>query len=520
MASLTQRRLRPLSLALQVLALLDGHLACRTGWYTACQQAPFVPGYNLAGEGFDIVRMQRKGAYVIDVRTFLTPNETCTLCENRLQGGQVQKLPLSVLDWRFGSQCRQQLASAVHESYEAVVSSSTSSISNRWEAGLDLDKVGKVALGGTQSQLSHFAMSHARADRFVFSSDEFSCKSYRFRLTDQPPLSADFLRHLQGLPPQYNSSTKAAYQRLIDTYGTHYVRQVELGGWLRRTTAIRSCLATLNGHTASFASECLSAQLALQLGLLGASASSARCRAVLENHDSKMGFSSGFLAHLMEVQGGQQWLREALRSGGGRPSFTDWLRSLTDFPDVVSCAVHPLHELVREPRVREALKRAVRSHIQGHALQEGGAAAQACSGVPNLHSNCCPLEPGWGRLRVTVERASGLRGDPVGQTEGYVKVWFGSRFQQTHFIKESNDPVWNAAYDFGAGHTAQHLVFEVWDKDVQHDDKLGRCTLTPQQGSHSSSCSLDRGGVFYYSYTFTCDPYLTGLSCRTYKPTP
>ena len=62
---------------------------CRVGSVSECEKAPFVPGHNLAGEGFDVVRMRRTGAYVINVKAHLADNHTCTLCPNRFQGGQV-----------------------------------------------------------------------------------------------------------------------------------------------------------------------------------------------------------------------------------------------------------------------------------------------------------------------------------------------------------------------------------------------------------------------------------------------
>ncbi|KAK5619916.1 hypothetical protein CRENBAI_005284 [Crenichthys baileyi] len=57
-------------------------------------EAHFVPGYNLGGEGFDIVKMKRKGAYVIDTETWNLGNGTCKMYINSYMNGENQKVPL------------------------------------------------------------------------------------------------------------------------------------------------------------------------------------------------------------------------------------------------------------------------------------------------------------------------------------------------------------------------------------------------------------------------------------------
>lgn len=79
-------------LALMAMLEVDRVQTCRTGLGSECEKAPLVPGHNLAGEGFDVVRMRRTGAYVINVKSHLADNNTCTLCPNRFQSGQVKTI--------------------------------------------------------------------------------------------------------------------------------------------------------------------------------------------------------------------------------------------------------------------------------------------------------------------------------------------------------------------------------------------------------------------------------------------
>ncbi len=161
-----------------ILTHWDKASACHTGSQVECEKAPFVPGYNLVGEGFDVVRMRRKGAFLINVKSHMD-NGNCTVCKNRFQGGQIQKLPSAVLDWRPLSRCSKQLSSALHHSVDSLMKSSTSLMNNNWEMDLSLDGIGKAIFGGSRSDIAKFAQSQNAMDKATFALHELSCTYYR-----------------------------------------------------------------------------------------------------------------------------------------------------------------------------------------------------------------------------------------------------------------------------------------------------------------------------------------------------
>ncbi|XP_016533251.1 perforin-1-like [Poecilia formosa] len=235
-------------LLLSVLLVHSSVLSCRIGTQTECDAAPFVPGHNLVGEGFDIVTMQRKGAHVIDVKTYLSPKKTCKLCTNPLQNDAYQKSTDPVLQ-----------SSSLVEAY-------TSQDANDWTVGLDFEKFlfDNFDVGGTRSKGYKFALQRSKEDRYTFSIHSVTCSHYGFILSSTPPLSLEFKKQLDVLPTHYNSSTKNEYTKLIQTYGTHFMRLVNLGGRLRRVTSSRSCLSSLNGLNSSEVTKCTKQQIFTQ----------------------------------------------------------------------------------------------------------------------------------------------------------------------------------------------------------------------------------------------------------------
>ncbi|XP_071396771.1 perforin 1.5 [Centroberyx affinis] len=505
-------------LALPIVLEVRGAQACRIGSGSECEKAPFVPGHNLAGEGFDVVRMRRTGAYVINVKAHLSDNHTCTLCPNRFHKGEIQRLPAAVLDWRPFSRCSKQLSSALHHSVDSLLRSSNSLVNNNWGVGLSLDEVGKAVLGGSRSDMAKFARSQHSVDKATFAIHEISCTYYSYRLADHPQLSAEFAKHLKRLPQRLNTSqSRALYRRLIDTYGTHYIHQVQLGGKVRRITAFRTCLATLKGFSESDIKNCLNIELRMALGFLPANVSfSNKCDNLLKGNMS-MGFYQGFMTHKIEVTGGEKYFPDILYQQDPSEAYYSWMNSLHDNPDVVSYAIFPLHHLVEDPEISDNLRSTVTQYIKESQLPEDQTGFKNCSPTPNLDHNCCPLRAGRGTLRLEIHRAAGLRADTFTKTDAFVKIFYNGIYEETETVMDDNDPVWNATYDFGSVELGNQLRFEVWDRDVLYNDVAGRCVVFPERGTHSLSCQLSKG-VLYFTYTTTCDAHLTGYRCGRYSP--
>lgn len=156
--------------------------SCAEGTPRECSDADFVPGTNLAGEGFDITKLERKGAFVINMNEWKQKDKRCTLCTNPFLENKKQKLPLSVVDWRPKHSCSLQVTSKLHRSSESLVTSSSMSVDNNWSANLDISKGakgGSMMLAGTHSKLAEYSMEKTKNDKFSFTSQSMSCEYYR-----------------------------------------------------------------------------------------------------------------------------------------------------------------------------------------------------------------------------------------------------------------------------------------------------------------------------------------------------
>ncbi|XP_041812424.1 perforin-1-like [Chelmon rostratus] len=515
--------------------------SCTDGTPRQCLDAEFAPGINLAGEGFDIIKMERKGAFVIDMNRWKRKDKTCTLCSNPYLENRKQKLPLSVVDWRPNQACSMRVASKLHRSSESLVTSSSSSVENNWSANLDLNvgqKGGSLMIAGTHSKLADYSMEKTKNDKFSFTSHSMSCEYYSYRVSGTPKLHKEFNKAVKQLPKVYSPENKQRFYKLIDNFGTHYITKVKLGGKVQSVTSIRQCQASLQGVSVEEVQMCLEVEASASIKAT-INTQSKHCKQDIDKTDSKTSFSSLFNDRFTEIKGGHTTEPDLLFSADKDPSaYKEWLNTLPQNPDIVSYSLDSLHELLP---TNNPVRKNLRSAISHYILEKGlwkncSERCQAgiksdsrdhcvcqCHNDPAVNQDCCPTRKGMARVIITVRRASGLWGDHTTATDGYVKVSFnGMLVRRSPVINNNNNPHWAMVVDLGPQDLSKgsKVRFEVWDQDnTWDDDLLGQCERELSAGVKEDLCNLQHGRLFY-KWEVKCAPSLSGSSCTDYKPSP
>ncbi|KAK3512034.1 hypothetical protein QTP70_028112 [Hemibagrus guttatus] len=526
-----------------LLVSLSVTTCCRVAPVTECHKFPFVPGHNLVGEGFDIVRMKTTGAYVVNMKEDTTSGEygNCTVCTNALLERE-QKLPSALTDWRVKVNCKRSIRARVFDSTSSVLKHSSSSASVGWKVGLGLPMVAGVALGGTHSKSSTFARSKASQDKFFFTNHEFSCsyytgtEMYSLRVKIQPPLTKEFLQAVRSLPVSYNSQSESAYHHFLSIFGTHYLRQVKLGGRVQTITAVRTCQVAMKGLSVRDVSNCLSAEASAVIKGVQVKGQASYCKSKSNQLEKGNTFSAFFSDRVTEVFGGNVANADLLFSPDKQHGYDAWMKTLQTIPGVMSYMLTPLHILVKSDSARrEGLRKAISQYVMKNAMSSscsskckfGHRSSECsckCSGHQNIDSNCCPSQPGIASLTVKVERATGLWEITVPKPTAMSKCSTGreEKPRQLYGITISQSGIITLSSELWiCQRNCEPIRFEVWDRDnMWDDDRLGMVSIVPTQGNNVRKQFGLKHGTLYVSITAICGPNLQGKHCERYAPSP
>ncbi|KAJ6651655.1 hypothetical protein lerEdw1_020746 [Lerista edwardsae] len=505
---------------------------CRMATPTECQtNAKDVPGLDLASQGFDITRLRHTSLQVLDLSEWQLSNGSCTLCENPLLPGKpLQRLPLAIADWKPIISCQEKVQGSVYQSAISVAKAITElAVKGDWKKDLDVDASSSAgvqsAFTGTNSRMVYYMRRKALQDKYNFLLQHASCSYYKFRIKDKSIINY-FNSSVQRLPEKYEPSSKEQYHNLIAFHGTHFVTDLDVGARVSYLTALPVCLMVLTGDTTSEISDCLEIEVGLTIGLEGVTSNPNFRKCKKKQQDESFRFLIS--EQLTDTEGGDSY--------SDFPDNTvEWLESAKSEPALLSYSLEPLHTLLTagDPR-RDSLQQAVSEYVRERALRREctlpcspgvqHAAWDDCScECPNnnfTNSMCCPQKWGLAKLVVTIVSATGLWGDYITGSDGYVRVFVNNKIMCTKTVWNNNNPEWNVDLDFGIIEFQKDfskLQVEVWDEDFGWDDDLlGKCLISIETWvSTEHSCFLDQGRLTY-KYHLVCAPHLGGDSCRHY----
>lgn len=513
---------------------------CVTGTYQECQKADLIPGHDLAGAGFDITTLHRTVGRITPLESALSRAKTCTLCPNLLLNGRLQKLPNGVAEWHSFSTCALRVSNELFKSSAAYADWLSAEIGRDWRAGLEdillpVDPDAVVAAAGSRATLTQFAIKKERNGGYIFVTREVACVYYRYQVADCPTPETYFSDWLKLLPRVYSNISKPLFYSLINKYGTHYIRQVELGGRVREVTALKNCELSLDGLSGEDVRDCLGMEAFASISpdLAG---KADYCRGLRDSNLSNQTFSEKYSDRKSETMGGSPEAAPIFRISENMQTYQKWAGSLHKVPDVVSYTLAPLHELVSfTGPTKENLKRAVMDYIMERAVhihcppcREGALSRTSgectCQCMPSLEltKDCCPNQQGLADISIFVESGKDLYGDTATQTDSYVRATFGKDSRRTSVIDNNDNPQWDESLEFGALRLAPDklLTIEAWDEDgLFGNDLLGSCTVEAMTtvGFRSHICSLNEGSITF-KVKIECLPNQHGRYCEKYIP--
>ncbi|OCT59073.1 perforin-1 [Xenopus laevis] len=514
---------------------------CRKGSGRECKRALFVPGFNLLGEGINIVTMKSTHAFIFDMNQYLT-NNTCTLCRDPHHHNREWKLPRALSDWKILTTCQRKVVTKESQSEVSMAKETTSDLQNNWMAGLDLiykAMKGSFSLAGSHAKTTVFASNQLYKDKYTFFSNKVECTYYSFRLNDKYQLSPIFVSDLAKLPKWFNSKSKSKYWNFISTYGTHYVTKATIGGRAWEVTAVKTCQVSLNSMTMEQVKICLDVEAAISVigieNLPSLRRKAAACKALSKRHNNGRNFHAMHSERIWEVTGGNATFDLLDSNAGGSSSrFTYWMNSAKKIPALLTYMVKPVYTLIKgSNHKRLSLKEALSQFIKEKALKvkcacpgnahfkHDGQCACACDPSMYKTSDCCPKSKSLARLQVKITSGHGLYGDFLGQTDGYVKFRFGREVKSTGIIWNNNNPRWDQWFDFGIVELSRSRKYTIegWDQDTFKDEFLGKCEDVLKASSTSKRCHLKHGSIRYF-LKVTCAASLSGDFCEVYQPTP
>nr|XP_046243678.1 complement component C7 [Scatophagus argus] len=377
---------------------------CDVEKYIVCPKSVPPPNIELLGLGFDVVSGKTR-ASVINTKSF---GGQCRTIYSGVHN-TVYRLPQSTIQYSFMVKAQNDFSDQM--------------FSSKWHYAKDIVKRQKVTgtTTGYRNYDFHLSDDWSRSNRLLVLKNDIEVAQFQSNAPQYLPISEEFWKALAKLPSVYDY---AAYRKVLERFGTHYLSEGNLGGSFKAVASISEESQRHMFSESSQYSECERTQR----WILFFPITHVDCRGGHSGRHSNEPTTYRTKNHLarMDVSGGGTQHIAALKTmqldnpNNNWEMYSNWADSVRSFPQVTKQKLRPLSELVKEVQCAGVKKLYLRRAIEQYLSESDPCHCQPCwnNGMAFMDGNECKCicKPG----------TSGLACEHGTEAEGQQGVIHGS----------------------------------------------------------------------------------------------
>uniref|UniRef100_A0A3Q3K8P3 Complement component C7 n=2 Tax=Monopterus albus TaxID=43700 RepID=A0A3Q3K8P3_MONAL len=364
----------------------DGHdeRLCDAQKHIVCQESVLPPNTDLLGLGFDVVTGKWRGS-VINTKSF---GGQCRVIYSGVHNARY-RLPLSTIQYSFMVTAQNDFSDEMYTS--------------KWHYAKDTVK--RETVSGTTTGYNNYDF-HETTDKtqtykLLVLKNDIEVAQFQSNSPQYLPISEELWKALDKLPSVYDYS---AYRKVLERFGTHYLSEGSLGGFLKIISWIdeetEKWMVTVTHHY----QECERTKrwiLFFPLTIVN-------CKSGHHQHTSSGSNARTNQVKKVDVEGGDiQHIAAVKTMQLNNPEknweiYSNWAESIRSFPKVTKQKLRPLWELVKEVQCAGVKKLYLRRAIEQYVAESHPCHCRPCSNngmaVMDGYECKCICKPGTSGL--------------------------------------------------------------------------------------------------------------------------
>ncbi|XP_028661350.1 complement component C7 isoform X2 [Erpetoichthys calabaricus] len=243
---------------------------------------------------------------------------------------------------------------------------------------------------GSQHDIKDFEISNKKSRQMMVVRNDVEVAQFINSLPEFLTLSEAFWKDLTVLPTSYDYP---AYLKLIERYGTHFMKEGSLGGQYRMFFYMDTEVMKQKGMTINDALKCTSSGV----DLFFIKYSSTECNKLYDAMRRSEGYDSKTIKGDIKITGGDAGFVSGLSyinpsdPAANKETYSKWAGSVKNNPSVIKQKLTPLYELVKEVPCASVKKYYLKKAIEEYLSENDPCHCRPCQnkGLPGIAGTLC-----------------------------------------------------------------------------------------------------------------------------------